>query len=841
LGVLQDPGEKSAVGRRAKGWAAWLLATTVLSGIALSGAARAEDWQERLRQLESGAAPRIGLAQAGSSLAQGGAIDFNIPAGPLPTALTIFGDRAGLQILYPADLARGLASPGVTGSLTPEEALRRLLAGTPLTYRFANATTVTLERLPPEADGLPGVTQLAPVTVEDRKFRETASGPVNGYVATRSATGTKTDTPLIETPQSISVIPRERFEAQGATSVSEALAYTAGVNPSVYGPDSRYDWISIRGFDANSPGFFQDGLHARNNNTYAIWRLEPYGVERIEVLRGPGSVLFGGVNPGGLVNVVSKRPTATPQYEVQVQTGSFDRRQLAADLSGPLSDKVLYRVIGLGRESGTQTDKVDDDRLFFAPSLTWMPTTDTTLTLLSHFQRENSGTMLGFLPASGTLLPNPNGQIPRDRFVGEPDFDKFEKTQFAVGYLFEHHVSDAWSVRQNLRYGRMDLDYKEVGASGIDVGDPTQQTVARFSFTSREKVSSLAIDNQVESRFDTGPMRHTVLAGVDYQKHTFDQRTGQGTAPSLNAYNPVYGQAVDDPPLYIDSDFDLEQTGLYLQEQMKLFEKFVLVLGGRYDFATIKTDDRLAATQSEQSDGQFSGRVGVVYLSEIGLAPYASYAESFFPTVGMDPSTGQAFKPETGQQVEIGVKYQPPNHKSFVTLAAFDLHRQNYLTYDLLGNARQTGEIRSRGIEVEGVANLFAGFNVTAAYTWLPQFETTKTSNPDDLGKRLPNTAKHMASLWADYRITQGLAEGLGFGAGVRYIGETFGDFANTNEMKVPDYVLFDAAARYEKEGWRFALNMRNLTDEDYVATCSYGICYYGAGRSAVFTVSRRW
>ena len=661
---------------------------------------------------------------------------------------------------------------------------------------------------------------------------------MNGFVAKRSATGTKTDTPLIETPQSISVVTRDRIEAQGATCVSEALAYTAASVATCSGPNSlRLDQHSrVR---RHSPGFFQDGLHARNNNTYAIWRLEPYGVERIEVLRGPGSVLFGGVNPGGLVNVVSKRPTATPQYEVQVQTGSFDRRQLAADLSGPLSDKVLYRVIGLGRESGTQTDKVDDDRLFFAPSLTWMPTTETTLTLLSHFQRENSGTMLGFLPASGTLLPNPNGQIPRDRFMGEPDFDKFEKTQFAVGYLFEHHLSEAWSLRQNLRYGQMDLDYKEVGANGLDATDPTQQTVARFSFTSREKVTSFAIDNQVEIRFDTGPARHTVCHIITRNTHSISARVR--ARRRLNAYNPVYGAPVDDPPFYIDADFHLEQTGLYLQEQMKLFEKFVLVLGGRYDFATIKTDNRLAATQSEQSDGQFSGRVGVVYLSEIGLAPYASYAESFFPTVGTDPATGQAFDPETGEQVEIGVKYQPPNHKSFVTLAAFDLHRQNYLTYDLLGNARQTGEIRSRGIEAEGVANLFTGFNVTAAYTWLPQFETTKTSNPDDLGKRLPNTAKHMASLWADYRITQGLAEGLGFGAGVRYIGETFGDFANTNEMKVPDFVLFDAAASFEREGWQLALNVRNLTDEDYVATCSYGICYYGAGRTALLTLSRRW
>jgi len=674
---------------------------------------------------------------------------------------------------------------------------------------------------------------------------ETATGPVKGIVATRSATGTKTDTPLIETPQSISVITADRIEQQRATSVSEALGYTAGVRGGVYGVDTRFDWLAIRGFDAYLPGFFVDGMLMRNNNTWAVWKVEPYGAERIEVLKGPPSVLYGQANAGGMVNVISKRPLDEPLNEVQVRVGNHNRVESAFDFSGPATKdgQLLYRLTGVVLDTDTEVNFTDQKRVYIAPAVTWRPNSSTSVTLLGQYLKEDDVPNNRFLPAIGTLHPNVNGQtIPRSLFTGEPRYDKFEHEQWSVGYLFEYRFDQVWQVRQSARYRETDVDYKTVYGTGLDPTDPTQQKLTRGVFTSKEKVSSFTTDNQVQANFVTGGIKHTLLAGLDYQHNVFDQSSGIGAAgpnSEINMYNPVYGAVtVTDPPLFLDAKTTLCQTGVYLQEQAKILDRWVVTLGGRYDLAKNDTENRLAGTNPERQDEAFTWRAGILYLAPGGVAPYFTYSESFFPT-GTLNGAGQPFAPETGQQYEIGIKYQPPGMKALFTAAAFDITRQNYITYDNSFIPHQTGEIRSRGLEFEATAGLARGLDLIAAYTWLPEFEITKSSTSAEIGQRQPTVPEHMASLWLHYRLQVGALAGFGFGGGVRYIGETFGDIANSKAMTVPDYTLLDGVVDYEKDGWRFAVNVNNIADETTL-TC-WDTCYYGPGRTVIASARYRW
>ncbi len=727
------------------------------------------------------------------------------------------------------------AQEGTPSELPPVEV-------TATTAKAKTKTKKTATTKPTQASAQQAPTTPQPSEAGSAAQTETATGPVKGIVATRSATGTKTDTPLIETPQSISVITADRVKQQGAVSISDALGYTAGVTPSVYGVDTRFDWLRVRGFNSYLPGFFVDGTLARNNNTWSVWKVEPYGQERIEVLKGPPSVLYGQANVGGMVNVVSKRPLDEPLNEVELRFGSHNRIETAFDFSGPATQdgKVLYRLTGVVLDTDTQVDFTEQERVYIAPAVTWRPSAGTSLTLLSQYLKEDDVPNIGFLPALGTLKkPDGLGYIPRSFFTGEPGYDKFEQEQWAIGYAFEHRFDEVWQVRQNLRYRETDVDYKTVYGTGLSGNDPHKLT--RGVFTSFETVNAFTVDNQVQADFVAGGIKHTVLAGLDYQRNKFDQRSGSGSLPStIDPYDPVYGAVITDPALYNNSDTTLTQTGLYLQEQAKI-DRWIVTLGGRYDWAESEIDNRLNGTTSEQKDEAFTWKGAILYHAANGLAPYYSYSESFFPVPGSDGTTGAPFKPETGQQHEVGIKYEMPGIRSLFTLAAFDITRQNYVTYENVAPfpAHQTGEIRSRGVEFEATAELARGLDLIAAYTWLPTFEITKSSNPGEIGKREPTVAEHMASLWLHYRLQDGLLAGFGFGGGVRYIGETFGNLANSADMKVPEFTLFDGVVDYEKDGWRLAVNVKNIADER-TFTCD-GTCYYGEGRTVLGTIGYRW
>lgn len=701
-------------------------------------------------------------------------------------------------------------------------------------------------------------TTLDPIDVQGRV--DSAFGPVDGYVAKQGSTGTKTDTPLIETPQSISVVTRDQMDAQDVDSLNDALRYVPGATGNLYGTDNRGLGLQLRGMSNANGVFYRDGLQLKESNFTLFTALDSYGAERYEVLRGPASVLYGQAAPGGIINYVSKRPTEENLREVELGGGSFDHYEGKFDFSGAVNaDKsLLFRLTGAAHFGDTQTDFVKDDRIFIAPAITWQPDADTKLTVLANYQRDRSGWAMQYLPAYGTLTPNKQGNfLPNSMFVGEPGFDSYNNDQASIGYEFEHRFNETWQVRQHARY--VYLTHTEEGVFGAGLedeaaepGTPLYGQYSRYADAGGTRLSGVTIDNQAQADFDTGPLAHTLLVGLDYKRYTYRDYASEGSVDPIDIFNPVYGSPVGPLTPYTDTDTTQQQVGLYAQDQLKL-GNWRLTLGGRQDWSDSKVYDNLAGDfLAPQKDNAFTSRAGLVYLADNGLAPYISYSESFQPVAGAD-SNGNLFVPETARQYEIGLKYQPAGWNSFIAVSAFDLARQNVVRYGnegLPNDIFQTGEITSRGVELEAVASLDAGFDLRAAYTYLDTKITKATSitEDSDTGETVSDEGNtpfgvptHSASLWANYTVTSGRLEGLGLGAGIRYVGSTFGDDANT--FKVPAATLVDAAIHYKWQNAELALNVSNLFDKRYVASCfsgSFG-CFYGEGRRIDGSVKYTW
>lgn len=678
--------------------------------------------------------------------------------------------------------------------------------------------------------------EMPAVTVTGRG--ETALSPVTGYIANQQGTGTKTDTPLVETSQSISVVPSDQIKDQNAQTLNQVVRYTAGVATETRGAvASRYDMLTIRGFDAAT---YWNGLKLQSLY-YAAPQIDPYLLERAEVLKGPSSVLYGQAPAGGLINQVSKRPTATAQNEIGIETGTNSHVRGTADLSGPIDaeGKFLYRLTAVGLSEDGQIRMTENERIAIAPSFTWRPDAETSLTLLGFHQHDPKGNSYGSVPPQGTVLHNPLGKIPRDFYDGDPNFEKFDRQLSSVGYEFDKRFSDVWRLRLNGRWLHTKLAYDSVYANGLEADN---RTLTRGLATSRESMDSYTFDNQIEGRFSTGQIDHTLLAGFDYQRLDGNYTTGFGAGPSLDVFAPVYGLAIT-PPTTSRTDLKGNQYGLYIQDQAR-FDRFILTLAGRKDWA--ETTSTTADGSTRQFDQALTGRAGLTYVFDNGLAPYASYAGSFTPTSGVD-FAGKPFEPEKGTQYEIGVKYQPPGLNSLFSAALFDLTRSNLQTSDPAhpGFSIQTGEVRSRGVELEARVAVTKQLDLIGAYTFL-DVEYTK-DNSGLKGKRPPAVPRQMASGWAMYRMPEGGAvEGLSVGGGVRFTGSTMN---SENTFKAPSFTLVDATASYDLgvvsaklKGAEVSVNAKNLFDKDYVASCYYGNwCAYGYGRTVTAGLRYRW
>mgnify|MGYP001974534342 CR=1 FL=1 len=761
---------------------------------------------------------------------------FAIASKPLPKAIAEFSSVTGLQVLYTETAVFDHTAPALTGTFTARDALKRLLAGSGLVGRYTSAASVTIEQ-PGGGESSKDVMTMGPVTVEGRQ--ENASGAVSGYVARRSSSSTKTDTPLIETPQSISVITRDQMDARNVNKINEALRYTPGIDSQPYGNEPRYTDLRMRGLNATTNGMYQDGLALAFPDYVVSYNPEPWGAERVEVPRGPASVLYGQGSPGGLINYVSKRPTTDPIRFVEVEGGDFDRYQGKFDFAGAIdeSKQFAYRLTGLHRDSDTFIDYIEDDRYWFAPQISWRPSDATTLTVFSHYQQDKTKNSQA-LPMSGTVTSNANGRVPIGRFVGEPDLDRVDRTEYSIGYEVSHDVGEMLKLNHKFRYNYVDLDDVVVYGSGFD----GNRTLSRSVYANFGNLDGFFTDSNAQMKLDFAGTKHTLLAGLDYQLMYLEQISSSGTATSIDVFAPVYGTQTSEGNVFLNKDFTRSQTGFYLQDQIEWGDHWRVTLGGRFDRAVIETIDHRAGTTKQQASSAFTGRAGVVYLFDSGFAPYASYSESFTPVVGSD-SAGNNFRPETGTQYEVGVKFQPKGSRSSVTVAAFDLRRQNYTETEPGTNLTvQTAGVRSQGIEIEATASFDFGLDVTGGYTYM-ETEIIESVDPADLGDPLTPAPKHVASVWADYTIQEGTFKGLGLGLGARYRGTHWGDANRT--LSVPSFLLFDASLHYQWEGLKFGLHARNLLDKYHVGSCYYrnsaGICTAGEPLTVMANMSYQW
>ena len=678
--------------------------------------------------------------------------------------------------------------------------------------------------------------------------QESAWGPAPTIVAKRTATATKTDTPIEKTPQSISVVTREEMDMKDPSTVKEALNYTPGVF-ATRGSSETLDVISIRGFSASTganTNQYLDGLKLQGDN-YSESSMDPYFLERIELMRGPTSVLYGKSNPGGIVSMVSKRPTTEPLKEVEFQMGTDNLYQTGFDFSDALDDDGVYsyRLTGLGRSEDAQQTMVKSTRYAIAPAFSWRPDDKTDFTFLSNFQSDPDAGYYGWLPRVGTVVPytDANGnahKLDTDFNEGEQD-NRMSRRQQQIGYSFAHAFDDTFTVRQNLRYTRLHTLYTSVYGNGFTA--PTQ--INRAFVRSDEDLNSFTVDTQLQSAFATGAVDHTLLTGVDYLRMRNDINADYGTANPIDMVEPQYGNAnvnINFPYAVINRQ---EQTGLYAQDQAE-WNHWVLTLGGRYDFAKTSTYTRSSGSLSEINDQQFTWRGGVNYLFDNGITPYFSYSESFEPVSGATKQ-GKPFDPSRGKQYEAGVKYVPKDLPVTVTAAVFQLTKDKNLTADPSDNAFsvQGGEIRSRGLELEAKAALTSNINLTAAYSYTDAEYTDDTLYK---GKRPVEVPRNMASLWADYTFHETALSGLTLGAGARYVGDT-SSFYTTGEnangtFNVGSYTLVDATVKYDlarvgMPGSTVGVKVNNLFNREYVSSCyrDYA-CYWGADRQVVATAS---
>lgn len=672
---------------------------------------------------------------------------------------------------------------------------------------------------------------------------ERGTDPVRGFVPYVSSAAMKSDMRILETPQSVSVVTRDQLDARSVTTLVEGLQYVAGLAVQPGGKDPRYDNVFIRGFDVNGYGAYRDGLREVGDPSFfSLFRSEPYGFERIDVVKGPSSVMYGQGSPGGLVDVISKRPPEQAFGEIVGQFGNYDRFQGAFDFGGPATKDgtLLYRLTGVFRDSDAQianfSNFVKDNRTYIAPAVTWKPTNNTTLTILADYTHDLTGNAfpLSMVHLTGTTITNVTA-LPL--FLGDPSYNKFDQEQERVGYQFEHRFSNNLIFESKARYGHSELDYRYLTFTGNPFD--TLTVFGRRAVRTVEQSDSLSTDNHLISKFSMGPLQHTVVSGIDYLTLDMTNRTYSGVAPSLSRINPVYDQAVVVPTMLFSPSANqaIDQVGVYVQDQMKI-QNWIFTLGGRYDASEQNTFTLLTNRTTDTKDTAFTKRGAVSYVFDSGVAPYYSYSESFLPTPGFD-FFGSPFKPTTAQQHEVGVKYQP-SRTLLMTLAVYDLTRQNSLTTDPahLASMVQLGEVNSRGIEFETLAQIVPGLNLVATYT-NQDVRVTQTTGTD-LGKVPTLVARQLASAYVDYTVQGGTWDGWGLGGGVRYNGPTFAD--TTNTIVNADYVVFDAGLHYRQpKGVNLALNVKNIADRVTLACTTNGGCQYTSPRTVTGTVSYRW
>lgn len=662
------------------------------------------------------------------------------------------------------------------------------------------------------------------------------------FVVAETQSATKTNALILTTPQAISVVDDDFIDALNLRTVSEALNYTSGVRSQAFGSDTRIEYYQIRGF--RDENLYKDGLVLTNSGAFLSWATPAEGVGRLEVLKGPSSALYGGGSAGGIVNIVSKQADGRRIADFELGADEYGSVYGSFDVGAPISGNLAVRASGLIRRGDTQVELAEDNRSFGALALGWTPLDGTTLTLRGSYTRDRSQRPTGFLPFTGFVTPLSDGRrIPIDLFVSDPSVDRYDRDQYEAGYTIETQVTDAVRFVSNGRYAEIDLVY--AGLFGQFTGNPVIENgnvfVTRGNSLQNAWLDNFTIDNHLDLSFATGGLQHNLLGGVDYAWSDTSSAQASGNAPRLDVFNPQYGVALPALAAPTVTSQTLGRTGIYIQDSITTGG--LTLLGSlRYDWIASKSQTGAAAAARQESE-RTTYRAGASYLIASGIAPFVSYSTSFTPVFGVDQATGDAYRPETGKAFEAGIKYQSSGLPLLATASLFSIDRDGVLVANPVAgfprNQSQGGLIRSRGGELEIQAQPVPTLNLTAALT---AFELENREGPAaQIGLVPPAGPEFMASAFADYTFPEGgPLPGFGFGFGIRHTGKSYADAANT--LVVPGATVFDAALHYELGRLRFAANISNLFDKEYVAACpAAGTCYAANLRRATFSVAYRF
>ena len=649
---------------------------------------------------------------------------------------------------------------------------------------------------------------------------------VTGY------TGTKTDTALAELPQPIKVITAEQYEAQGAISISDTIKYAAGVAANPYGRDTRVDGFNVRGLDALQ---FRDGMRDVFSY-YASIASDPYNFSRVEIVRGPASVLFGQGSIGGLINLVSKTPDFTTRGEISLVYGSYDRKEVLGDVNVALADDLAVRFVGRARDAGTYIDHVPDDRVMFAPSIRWQPTPDTDVILTGLYQEDDTGSTSQFLPIVGTFRPNTvaGKQLDRYTFVGKAGWDRYAGRLLQGGGSVTHRFSDNVKLSLKARYIDSDLEYNTHYAdSYTNPEDPYSvygtngRMIGLTADASDARMNVFSTDNNLQFDFTTGAnVEHKLLVGIDYSRNKVQKRYAGGTE-LVDLYDIDYDALLTYDPSGPFTKESQKQLGVYVHDQIRFFDRVSVVLGARRDRVT---------GSSGQKDNATTFRAGIIGEIGAGISPFFSYTESFLPVAGRidngDGTFGDPYRPQTGTQYEAGIKWQPtPN--TLVTATAFKIKERNRVLYLAAGGTAQSGELNTRGFEIEASHSLPGNFELLANYGYAKLKSETNTS--------LDYMPRHTASIWSTK--TFGLADEaqLRLGVGVVYSGKSIST-SDVWSIVTPSRTTVDALAEINWNNWRFAVNATNLLNNKFFASClARGDCFIGAPRNVMGTIGYRF
>lgn len=647
-----------------------------------------------------------------------------------------------------------------------------------------------------------------------------------------TASAMKVQTPLAESPRSVSIVDEEQLDERKPSSLDEAVRYQSGVLSQPYGSDTNTEWFKVRGFDAAT---YLDGNRLYQNGYYT-WTLEPFGLESIEVLKGPASILFGEAPPGGVVNAVSKRPLYEDTGMVEVRYGTDSFAQVGLDTNTVLSDTVRFRLVTMMNQQDGDLDGTDNDRFYIAPSLSWDVTDATNITFLGSVKRDNGVPTGGFMPAYGTLFPNAEGDyIDEHTNLGNPDVDNNDNLQVSVGYELESYLNDVWTLKQNANYSYTDLEL----TSSYAYGSETSEELSQGILYRDGDTQTFTIDTSAVAEFGTGRFEHTTLMGVEYEYFNNDGLEYDNWAwNTINSFDPDYS---DRPALDLSDaqskEYTKNSTGVYAQHQVKFDGKWIAKAGVRWDNIDLDIDNHTFNTSENIDEDEVSWNAGVMYLSDIGLSPYFSYSESFEVIPQTDPTTGHAYKPLEGEQYEAGIKYEPSFMNGYLNLAWFNIEQTNGLVYNPETYvSTQAGKLESQGVEFDLVAQTDFGLMTRANYTY------TDAQTTDMEKFRTPLIPRHAASAWLEYDFGYLGLTGFSMGTGVRYTGSTTGHSSTGASMlNVPSYTVVDMMAKYEiNDDWKAQVNVNNLGDREFVSSCDY-YCYYGEGINATASLSYQW